>query len=202
MATTASSRVRPAALLDAAAIGRLPPWANVGAERVEHMRRVAALMADWSARLGLPERDRTRWTAAGFLHDALRDAPPAELRALLEPGLRDLPDRLLHGPAAAARLRADGIDDEPLLRAIAWHTLGHADFDDIGRALYIADYVEPGRTYDPGPLAVLRARMPAELAAVLRSVLCRRMEHLIAERRIIRPETAGLWNAVGAAHAA
>jgi HD superfamily phosphohydrolase YqeK len=160
------------------------------------MERVAALLDEWAVELRLGEADRVRWRAAGWLHDALRDAPPEELRDLVPAGLRSIGGKLLHGPAAAARLREDGVDDEPLLCAITWHTTGHADFDALGRALFIADYIEPGRRHDAAHLAALRARMPDAADDVLREVLHARMGRLIREGRPIRAETAAFWNTV------
>jgi HD superfamily phosphohydrolase YqeK len=177
-----------------AAAGRLPDWARLGRRRLAHVERVAALLDDWAAALELPAGERTRWRAAGYLHDALRDEAPDALRRLVPDAFRQLDGRLLHGPAAAERLRLDGIDDEPLRRAIAWHTLGHPDLDDIGRALFIADYIEPGRRYEPVLLAVLRARMPAARDAVLRDVLHSRMQRLLLEGRAISTQTVAFWN--------
>src|SRR5690606_8966546 len=79
----------------------------------------------------------------------VRDADRARLRAWVGGGDPEGPGGVLHGPAAAARLAEEGVTDEPLLTAVAWHTLGHPDLDLRGRCLYIADYIEPGRTYDP-----------------------------------------------------
>jgi HD superfamily phosphohydrolase YqeK len=188
--------VSVAALLEDAAQGRLPDWACAGRVRYEHMERVAALMDEWAAELGLPEPDRVRWRAAGWLHDALRDAPPEQLREIVPAQLRSIGGKLLHGPAAAEQLRGQGVDDEPLLRAITYHTTGHADFDTLGRALFIADYIEPGRRLDAPRLAAMRARMPADMNDVLRDVLYARMERLIREGRPIRAETAAFWNTV------
>jgi HD superfamily phosphohydrolase YqeK len=194
--------VRRADLLDEAARGRLPGWARATRTRCEHMERVAALMGAWAEALGLPESERVRWRAAGWLHDALRDAPPDELRAMVPAALRSMGGRVLHGPAAAARLRDDGVEDEALLLAIAYHTTGHPELDEMGRALFIADYIEPGRRYEPARLAVLRARMPAAAGAVLRDVLHARLERLLRERRPIRAETAAFWNTVNGGAAA
>jgi HD superfamily phosphohydrolase YqeK len=185
------------ALIEAAAAGSLPEWANVGRWRRAHIERVATLLGEWAHKLALPERDQIRWRAAGFLHDALRDAPPAELRPLVPESLRLLSNQLLHGPAVAERLRRDGVHDEALLRAVTYHTIGHPELDELGRALFIADYIEPGRRHDPARLAVLRARMPEARADVLRDVLRARMERLLTEGRAIRSETAAFWNALG-----
>jgi HD superfamily phosphohydrolase YqeK len=188
--------VPPAAVLEAAAEGRLPDWACAGRARYAHMERVAALLDEWAVVLGLEDEDRVRWRAAGWLHDALRDAPPEELRDIVPVPLRSIGGKLLHGPAVAARLREDGVSDEPLLCAITWHTTGHAGFDDLGRALFIADYIEPGRRHDAARLTALRARMPADTDDVLREVLHARMGRLIREGRPIRAETAAFWNTV------
>src|SRR5690606_14531060 len=186
-----------AALIDAAAAGALPAWAEAGPARRAHMRRVATLMDAWAAGLGLDARERARWRAAAWLHDALRDAAPERLRASLGGGHPEWPAGLLHGPAAAVRLEEEGVADRPLLAAVAWHTLGHPDLDLLGRCLYIADYIEPGRTHEPAVLAVLRARMPAAAAAVLRDVARRRITRLLETGRPIAPETAAFWNEVG-----
>lgn len=192
----------PDALLEEAAAGRLPDWARMSRHRRAHAERVAALLGEWAGALDLEPEHTTRWVAAGMLHDGLREAPPEELRPLVPATFRHLTGGLLHGPAAAERLRQDGVTDEPVLRAIAYHTIGHPDLDALGRALFIADYIEPGRRYEPNRLAKLRGRMPAELDSVLVDVLRSRMERTLGEGRSIRSETAAFWNRVGNARQA
>lgn len=191
-----------AAVLEDAAAGVLPDWAVAGHSRERHMRRVAALMTDWSCALDLSRADRIRWSAAGLLHDVLRDATPAALLPLVPPLLRDLPPSLLHGPAAAVTLREHGVADESLLNAVMYHPIGHPDLDALGRALFIADHIEPGRTHDPQGLAVLRARMPAAADAVVRDVLCRRIRYQLNRAGQLRAETIAFWNVLTEAHAA
>lgn len=177
-----------------AAEGRLPGWAVVTPRRREHIARVAALMREWAERLRLPEADRVRWTAAGTLHDALRDAEEAELREVLGGEFADFPPPLLHGPAAAHRLAADG--DDEFLDAIRYHTLGHARLGRLGRALYLADFLEPGRDFAVEWRDGLRRQMPEALDEVLVEVLASRLGHLVEVRKPIRPETAAFWSAV------
>jgi predicted HD superfamily hydrolase involved in NAD metabolism len=188
-------------MIDDAAEGRLPGWAVVSRRRLEHMERVAALLGEWAAALELPPAEQRRWQATGYLHDALREAPPDELRPLVPAVFRHLSGKLLHGPAAAEKLRQEGVEDESMLRAITYHTIGHPELDDLGRALFIADYIEPGRKHEPAGLAALRARMPAALEAVLREVVQARVEGLLREGRPIRSETAAFWNAVNGGQA-
>jgi HD superfamily phosphohydrolase YqeK len=184
-------------LVAAAARGQLPPWAEAGPERREHIARVAALMDEWAERLELPAAERERWAAVAWLHDALRDADPASLRPLLPAAFSAFPDPLLHGPAAAARL-GDEVDDE-MADAIRYHTIGHPALGQLGRALYLADFLEPGRDFLADRRESLRARMPHEMNEVLIEVLTARLAHLVRGRKPIRPETAAFWSdAVGA----
>lgn len=183
-------------IVESAAAGRLPEWAEVKPARRAHIERVAALVREWAVARRLPPAEQDRCSAAGWLHDALRDAQPGSLRAIVAAEFREWPDALLHGPAAATRLRTDGVSDEGLLRAIAFHTVGHPEFDTCGRLLYCADYLEPGRTFDPVGRAVLRARMPHDETEVLSDILRNRMAHLISSRKKIRRETIAFWNSI------
>jgi len=183
-------------LVAAAAEGQLPDWVEMSDNRRAHAARVAALLDSWALRLGLDASARARWRAAGWLHDALKGADPETLRDQVDPEFRDFPGATLHGPAAAARLASLGVTDAGLLRAIAYHTVGHPDLDRLGRALYLADYLEPGRAADAEMRAELRSRMPHEFDAVLREVIAHRIRHSLARHRAIRPETMSFWNAV------
>jgi 2-amino-4-hydroxy-6-hydroxymethyldihydropteridine diphosphokinase len=186
----------PTRLVREAAEGRLPPWTVAKPRRREHMRRVAALLYRWASDLRLPSRDVTRWAAAGYLHDALRDADPDELRGEVPAEFRHLPGKLLHGPAAAARL--EGHADEELVTAVRWHTLGSPRFGALGRALYLADFLEPGRTFTPKWTESLRLRMPGELDTVLREVLDARVTHVLEKGGTLHPETEALHGQIQA----
>jgi len=181
-------------IIERAGHGELPSWSTPSKRRLGHMQRVSALLGEWSEALGLDTEECTRWCAVGLLHDALREVPPETLRPDVHSSLKDLPGKLLHGPAAAERLRTEGIRDEPFLLAVTYHTVGHPDLDDLGRALFTADYIEPGRTYDSERLAEWRARMPSQRDAVLHAVLRARLDRLLNETRPIRAETAAFWN--------
>lgn len=174
----------------------LPSWAVAKPKRRAHIQRVAALVAEWADRGGIATTEKARWIRAAQLHDALRDAQPAELRPMLTGEFAEWPDALLHGPAAATRLRNEGFNDEGVLTAITYHTVGHSDLDDAGHALYLADYLEPGRTYDPISRAAWRARMPHDMTGVLREVLASRIRHMLASHRPLRSETFAFWNQV------
>jgi HD superfamily phosphohydrolase YqeK len=181
-------------LLEAAARGILPDWAKARAGRRAHMARVSALMREWAEARTEPPGEARRWAAAGYLHDALRDADHEELRALVEARFRELPGKVLHGPGVAARLRADGVADEELLQAISFHTLGSASFESLGRALFAADFLEPGRTLHEEWRRELRGRAAGDLDGVVREILAARIGYLVERGRPLRPETVEFWN--------
>ena len=183
-------------LVGQAASGVLPDWAVANEARRAHIHRVAELLASWADGLGLEEEERVRWLAAAYLHDALRNADPETLRRGVPPELAALPGPLLHGPAAAERMWVEGVRDGELLRAVAYHTLGHPELGALGRALYAADFLEPGRDLLNSWRQGLRARMPGDLNAVVRDVLGARITYLVGRGSPLRPETVAFWTAL------
>ncbi len=183
-------------ILLAAADGELPSWAKATPFRRQHMARVADLMGAWSTAFELGPADTIRWRAAGMLHDALRDADPTTLAGFLAAEAGDLPAPLHHGPAAASRLRADGVRDEPLLLAVGWHSTGHPDLDGLGRALYLADYLEPGRRHDPAVAAVRRSEVPADMHGSLQATVAERIGYVLDARHPLLDPAVRFWNSL------
>lgn len=172
----------------------LPAWAVVGAKRRAHISRVTTLLDSWAAVLKLRSAEARAWHDAGRLHDALRDADETTLRGIV--GDEVTPAELLHGPAAAIRLAADGEDRRPLLEAVRWHTVGSVGWDRTGKALYMADFLEPGRKFMVTDRAFLAAQVQHDFEGVFRQVVRMRVEWLLQDGRSIRRETTDLWNAV------
>lgn len=173
--------------------GTLPEWSRISEARRAHVERVAALLDDWAGALGLSGAERTRWIAAGRLHDALKDATTPDLQALVAD--ERWPEPLLHAPAVAARLASEGVDDEEFLLALRYHSIGHPDFAALGEHLYLADYLEPGRS-DTDERVALRDGMPKERADVLPVVIRRRIEAQLANGDVVMPAAIDFWNRV------
>lgn len=172
----------------------LPEWAVVSEKRRAHIERVVGLLDRWSGQMTLGAHERSAWLDAGWWHDALRDADEPTLRALT--GDTDRPFGMLHGPAAALRLEATGEQRTDVLEAIRWHTIGATSWTRTGRALYMADFLEPGRHFMQADRAFLADRVPEAFDAVFRQVVRLRLEWTIREGKSLAPETVALWNAV------
>jgi 2-amino-4-hydroxy-6-hydroxymethyldihydropteridine diphosphokinase len=187
----------PATSLPSSAPGgapALPTWAVASDRRRAHIARVTALLDEWSAALRLADAERQAWHDAGRWHDALRDADEGVLRALADDPTRPL--GLLHGPAAARALSRDGEARVEVLEAVRWHTTGWPSWSAVGRALYMADFLEPGRPFMQADRAFLASLVPHRFDAVFRQVVRLRLEWALREGKGFAPETVSLWDAV------
>jgi len=108
----------------------------------------------------------------------------------------DYPIEMLHGPAAAEQLRRDGERRTELLDAVRFHTVGSAQWGRLGRALYMADYLEPGRKFSRADRAYLAAQVPYDFDATFRQVVRARLEWSLREGMRLYPEAVVLWNSV------
>lgn len=172
----------------------LPAWAEVSDKRRAHIARVTALLDHWAQQLKLSRDEAQAWHDAGRWHDALRDASPETLRAL--GGDSERPVETLHGPAAATKLVGEGETRRDLLEAIRWHTVGQANWARVGRALYMADFLEPGRQFARADRAFLADHLVHDFDGVFRQVVRMRIEWTVREGKALFPETVALWNQV------
>ena len=120
-------------------------------ERFEHSLRVQELSVDLAKHHKVNPK---KASIAGLLHDCSRYLSPeetlkqAESAGLhIEPVMRYEP-KLLHASLSGYFARRDfGIDDNEIISAIERHTLGSPRMSNLDKILYIADHVEPDRTY-------------------------------------------------------
>ena len=163
-------------------------------ERTEHVHRVAQLIHDWAEMMGVPDSERNRWLRAAWLHDAMRDATDADL-VHWAPSATG-PVELRHGPASAARAKGEGEVDRGVLDAVRYHSVGLAEWDMVGRILYCADYLEPGRDFDQERRAELARRLPGDVGWVLREVARDRLARIVKKGWPIPEPTYRFWNSL------
>ncbi len=123
--------------------------AAVSEDRYRHSVRVAQTCARLCAHYGLNEQ---AGFFCGIAHDICKSMSPDMLLQIASRDggeitkiEREKPS-LLHGRAAAVKLREDWhVDDPDILEAVANHTFGKAGMCDLAKLLYVADKIEPGR---------------------------------------------------------
>ena len=126
--------------------------ANLSDHRYEHSCRVASYAEELARRYGYGHRLQRLCYLAGISHDMCKEKPIGFLlRMVRTDGQPVTPDEvvnsdLLHGRAAAVVLQEHyGIHKKSLLNAVRYHTSASTKFDALGRIIYIADKIEPGR---------------------------------------------------------
>jgi HD superfamily phosphohydrolase YqeK len=172
----------------------LPAWAIASPKRREHIARVTTLLDQWATALQIDATEHAAWHDAGLLHDSLRDAEAPQLRQLT--GDQASPMEILHGPAAATHLESLGETRRDVLDAIRWHTLGNPTWVRTGQALFMADFLEPGRKFMVSERAWLAQMVPGDFAGVFRQVVKCRLEWSLREGKGLHAETVAMWNAV------
>lgn len=141
--------------------------ARLSSASLHHCERTAATAVRLARRYGVDEGDAE---LAGLLHDYARDETDAELLSDAESlGVAHTEFEashpyLLHARVGAAQVRRDlPAAGEHVISAIELHTVGGLPMSDLDRIVYLADMIEPGRTWagvgelreacDAGPLA-------------------------------------------------
>lgn len=174
--------------------------AHLGQEhRYEHCVRVAR-MAENLARIHGADPAKAR--LAGMLHDLARLYTGERLlRECEERGVpvdgysREHPV-VLHAPLSA-RLADDefGVHDPEVLSAIAKHTLADGDMSVLDCVLYLADGLEPGRTFAArDDLAQLAER---DLYEAMRATIRSSLRYLTERRLPVAAQTAAAMKTFG-----
>ena len=125
---------------------------NMSKERYQHTLRVIETASNITINKNYLEKVKI----AALCHDLCKGYPNSKLQKLVKNSNWPLKsfeykeESLLHGPASAYFAEKKfGITDNQVLEAIRYHTVGHPDLDLIGKIIFLADKIEPGRDY-PG----------------------------------------------------
>jgi len=170
--------------------------------RNEARRRHAAAVADTAQELATAHGvDPIKAHTAGILHDLARDINTEELvqRATqwsIKVGhWEKMNPVVLHAPVGAAMANRElGVQDEEILAAISAHTLGVPGMSLLSKVLYLADVIEPGRSF-PG-LDDIRVLARKNLNGALLAAMDSSITYLLDRRRVIHPQTLEARNSV------
>ncbi|MFH5835993.1 bis(5'-nucleosyl)-tetraphosphatase (symmetrical) YqeK [Proteiniclasticum sp. C24MP] len=118
--------------------------------RLQHILGVAKAAKELAA---LYDSDGDKAEMAALYHDILKDKDKAWLVGYMrdhgeEPGEGLLAWKTLHAPAGSIFAReVCGQQDEEILRAVRYHTTGRAGMSLLEKIIFVADYIEEGRTF-------------------------------------------------------
>jgi putative nucleotidyltransferase with HDIG domain len=141
--------------------------------RFAHTKRVMDLAAEMAARFG---EDPHRATLAALLHDYCKDSAGG------------VENNIRHGELAAEAARGEfGVTDEDVLNAIRYHTTARAGMSRLELIVFLADTVEPGRTYDS--IARLRDECLEDLERGAYTVLVELREYLLKKGYTVTDDT-------------
>ncbi len=120
--------------------------------RWEHTLRVMETADTLARRFGV---DPVKADLASLLHDYCKFWSEEKLRKWIQEyklpsDLLNYDKELWHAPVGAEAVQEEwGIGDEEVLNAIRYHTTGRPGMSLLEQVVFIADYIEPGRSF-PG----------------------------------------------------
>ena len=163
--------------------------------REAHILGCEALAVEMARRFGA---DEEKARIAALLHDITKYETTAQQLNLLQKysimanqDAADFP-QILHAYTAAGKARYEyGLDDE-IYGAIYWHTVGHADMTKLEKIIYLADMIEPTRSY-PG-VEALREKAAHDLDGALLDAFSRSMRFVLDKHGLIHPSTVEAYN--------
>ncbi len=143
--------------------------------------------------------DKEKTHVASLLHDYAKNMSPEELLSiarrnqLISSWVEERQPGLLHGPVAAYLCKKEhGIEDEGILRAIRFHTTGCENMTTLDKIVYLADVIEPGRTYEG--VDELRDICKHDINRGLLFAFDRTIGYVIKRRMLIHPFTVEARN--------
>lgn len=168
---------------------------QVSSKRFDHILGVEQTALDLAKHY---KADPQKVSIAALLHDYAKEMPIAILvEKALEywdhPLFKEADSTILHGFAAATIARENfGITDEDILSAIAYHTMGAKNMSLIAKVLYIADYIEPGRSFPQVEEARRIAYQNLDQAALYK--MKQTLHYLISQEYYIFPDALDVYN--------
>jgi len=135
---------------------------------------------------------------AAIFHDYAKYRPLDEMKRIIQQSY--LPKDLLmyhhelwHGPVASILIEQEyGIVDKQIKHAIRYHTTGHPSMSKFEMILFIADYIEPERSF-PG-VDVVRNLAKESLESATQKTLQQTIQFISGKNREIYPDTFHAYN--------
>lgn len=142
--------------------------------------------------------DERKAELAGIFHDYAKYRPKEEMESIIRQ--ENMPQDLLlydselwHAPVGAYLVKKEvGIQDEEILDAIRYHTTGRPGMTTLEKVVFLADYIEPNRSF-PGVDEVRKAAENSLDEAIVLS-LQNTIRFLLSKNQLIYPQTVETYN--------
>ena len=158
-------------------------------ERLEHTAYVLETAIGLAAKFGA---DAEKARIAALLHDCAKYQPKETLLSFADTEPAMLP--VLHAPAGAARARdVYGVADPEILSAIRLHTTGEAEMTLLDKIIYLADMIEPSRTF----AGVEEIRQADTIDGMMRLALSRSIWYIKEKGDPLHPATVRALRSIG-----
>ncbi|MDR3589291.1 MAG: bis(5'-nucleosyl)-tetraphosphatase (symmetrical) YqeK [Negativicutes bacterium] len=170
----------------------------LSAKRFKHCVGVSATAVRLARLYGA---DEEKACLAGLVHDCAREMSSnillqtAEAFGIVVTDVDKREPILLHAAVGAVIARRDyGVLDSEVLHAIVWHTTGGPVMSLLDNIIFLADFIEPGRSY-PG-VDKLRALAGKSLQDALLAAYDQTVKHVIGKGGLLHPATVAGRNAI------
>lgn len=164
-------------------------------KRLQHVLRVEAMALQLARIYG---GDLEQVSVAALVHDYAKEREDQAFLTLIDEG--DYPDGLCqfgnaiwHGLVGADMIQRElGIDDAAILQAVRVHTTGSANMSLLDKIIYVADYVEIGRTFPIVEEARKIAFQDIDEAVAFETL--HTLSYLIEKKTLIYPKIIETYN--------
>ena len=167
----------------------------LGGKRLLHTLNVGYMSAHLADIYGC---SKDKALLAGALHDCAKELPIEEQAALAKKYCGDLftEKKILHSPAGATFAKEGfGIEDTEILDAICYHTTGRGNMTVLEKIVYLADKIEPSRTYMD--LEPIREAAEHDLDEAVRMTASAVRDKFISQGRQLHPVTEAMMKDLG-----
>jgi predicted HD superfamily hydrolase involved in NAD metabolism len=166
-------------------------------QRYQHTLGVMETAISLAKRYGA---DVKKAELAAIFHDYAKFRPKGEMRKIIieqnmPKDLLEYNTELWHAPVGAYLVEKEvGISDKEILDAIRYHTSGRENMTLLEKVIYLADYIEPGRSF-PG-VDEVRELAQKDLNEALVQSISNTIAFLMKKKQPIYPETFKTYNAL------
>ncbi|EKE03171.1 MAG: metal dependent phosphohydrolase [uncultured bacterium] len=146
--------------------------------------------------------DEDKAAFAALIHDNAKCMSPKELLRIIEENNLQVSEtekqstKTLHAPVSAYLAQQElGVNDEDILNAIRYHTIGRIDMSDLEKIVFLADKIE-ANTREPEFREKIIEKLNETNNLDEAILLCYdiTIRSLLDRKLLISPETIDVWN--------